>query len=90
MNVVFLFLAVIIVILLCILAAQQKSFQDNIVELTKQHHRHVVNLSELWETERSELLDRIQAPTFGELKNAEIKMVKAQQPEEPKPSFILE
>jgi predicted Holliday junction resolvase-like endonuclease len=90
MIVIVIMLAVIIVALLFILAVQQKSFQDHITDLTNQHHTHVVNLSELWSGERSELLDRIQAPTFGEYKNAEIKMVKAQKDEEPKPSFILE
>lgn len=41
---------------------------------------------EAWLTERHQLLDRIQAPTFNELKHAEIKVIKAQQGiKEPEP-----
>lgn len=54
------------------------------------YHNHIVNLTEQWHVERSELLDRIQAPTFAEYKQQEIRMVKAQKDEEPKPSFVLE
>ncbi|WP_052350576.1 hypothetical protein [Paenibacillus gorillae] len=34
---------------------------------------------ESWKEERKQLLDRIQAPSFGELKHAEVKVIKAQQ-----------
>lgn len=34
---------------------------------------------EAWQEERQQLLDRIQAPSFGELKHAEVKVIKAQQ-----------
>jgi len=34
---------------------------------------------EAWTSERQQLLDRIQAPSFGELKQAEVKTIKAQQ-----------
>lgn len=34
---------------------------------------------EAWTVERQQLLDRIQAPSFGELKHAEVKTIKAQQ-----------
>lgn len=33
---------------------------------------------ETWVQERQQLLDRIQAPTFGEYKQAEVKVIKAQ------------
>lgn len=72
-------LGVIILALLIIMYAQQQALYD-----------HIETLTEQWQEERSQLLDRIQAPTFSEYKNAEIKMVKAQKEEEPKPSFILE
>jgi predicted Holliday junction resolvase-like endonuclease len=71
--------AVIIIALAILLNFQQQNFQE-----------HIENLTEQWHLERSELLDRIQAPSFAEYKQAEIKMVKAQKDEEPKPSFILE
>lgn len=32
-----------------------------------------------WDQERKQLLDRIQAPSFGEMKHAEVKIIKAQQ-----------
>ncbi|MHA7967698.1 hypothetical protein ACX93W_26650 [Paenibacillus sp. CAU 1782] len=32
-----------------------------------------------WNKERQQLLDRIQAPSFGEMKQAEVKIIKAQQ-----------
>jgi hypothetical protein len=54
------------------------------------HSRFVDLLYKDFDEERQRLLDRIQAPTFGEYKQAEIRMVKAQKDEEPKPSFVLE
>jgi predicted Holliday junction resolvase-like endonuclease len=72
-------LGVIIIALLIVMYSQQQALHD-----------HIENLNEQWQQERAQLLDRIQAPTFGEYKQAEIKMVKAQKDEEPKPSFILE
>ncbi|MEI4618780.1 hypothetical protein, partial [Bacillus cereus] len=33
---------------------------------------------DVWKQERKELYDRIQAPSFGEYKQGEVKMVKAQ------------
>lgn len=61
-----------------------------IAKVIEGYHNHIVNLTEHWNVERSELLDRIQASSFAEYKQAEIKMVKAQKDDEPKPSFILE
>jgi hypothetical protein len=83
-------LSVIIIALLIVLSVQQKHFHEHIENLTNAHHEHIVDLTKSWNVERSALLDRIQAPTFGEYKQAEIKMVKAQKDEEPKPSYILE
>lgn len=34
-----------------------------------------------WSKERKELLDRIMSPTFAEYKHAEVKIIKAQNPE---------
>jgi predicted Holliday junction resolvase-like endonuclease len=72
-------MAIVIVVLLQTIRSQQDTYME-----------HIENLMDDWNEERSELLDRIQAPTFTEYKQAEIKMVKAQKEEEPKPSFILE
>jgi predicted Holliday junction resolvase-like endonuclease len=61
-----------------------------IAKVIEGYHNHMVELTEQWRVERSELLDRIQSPSFAEYKSAEVRMVKAQKDEEPKPSFILE
>lgn len=45
---------------------------------------------EAWQIERKDLYDRIQAPSFAEYKQAEVKMVKAQKDEKPEPTFHLE
>ncbi|AZJ21545.1 hypothetical protein CT694_18600 [Bacillus wiedmannii bv. thuringiensis] len=47
-------------------------------------------LIELWKQERKELYDRIQAPSFAEYKQGEVKMVKAQKEEKPVPTYHLE
>lgn len=39
----------------------------------------MMNERSLWMQERQHLLDRIQAPSFGEMKQAEVKIIKAQQ-----------
>lgn len=45
---------------------------------------------DVWKQERKELYDRIQAPSFAEYKQSEVKMVKAQKEEKPVPTFHLE
>lgn len=47
-------------------------------------------LIELWSLERKELYDRIQASSFAEYKQGEVKMVKAQKEEKPAPTYHLE
>lgn len=42
---------------------------------------------ELWLKERQQLLDRIQAPSFDHYKAAEVRVLKAQKPEEEKKPF---
>lgn len=42
-----------------------------------------------WNAERQQLLDRIQAPSFDHLKQAEVRAIKAQK-EEPKETIKLE
>lgn len=44
---------------------------------------------EQWHTERQQLLDRIQAPSFDHLKHHEVKVIKAMK-EEPKETVTLE
>ncbi|MCQ6331730.1 hypothetical protein, partial [Bacillus cereus] len=41
---------------------------------------------DVWKQERKELYDRIQAPSFAEYKQGEVKMVKAQKEEKPAPT----
>ncbi|HEQ3529265.1 TPA: hypothetical protein VGS93_005840 [Bacillus cereus] len=43
-----------------------------------------------WKQERKELYDRIQAPSFAEYKQGEVKMVKAQKEDKPVPTYHLE
>ncbi|MGX5634583.1 hypothetical protein [Bacillus thuringiensis] len=45
---------------------------------------------ELWSLERKELYNRIQAPSFAEYKQGEVKMVKAQKEEKTIPTYHLE
>ncbi|MEW4152197.1 hypothetical protein Q0N88_18920 [Bacillus thuringiensis] len=45
---------------------------------------------DVWKQERKELYDRIQAPSFAEYKQGEVKMVKAQKEEKSVPTFHLE
>ncbi|WP_144520013.1 hypothetical protein [Bacillus thuringiensis] len=45
---------------------------------------------DVWKQERKELYDRIQAPSFAEYKQGEVKMVKAQKEEKPAPTYHLE
>ena len=44
----------------------------------------------MWQQERKELYDRIQASSFAEYKQGEVKMVKAQKEEQPVPIYHLE
>lgn len=83
-------LAVLLIVALIIMTKIEETYQNHIEKMTRLHHEQLSELIYSFQEERSGLLDRIQAPTFGEYKNAEIKMVKAQKDEEPKPSFILE
>lgn len=41
-----------------------------------------------WMQERRELLDRIQAPSFGEMKQAEVKKIRAENGEKPPAQII--
>ncbi|PEP80695.1 hypothetical protein CN581_14465 [Bacillus toyonensis] len=45
---------------------------------------------DMWKLERKELYDRIQAPSFSEYKQGEVKMMKAQKEEKPVPTYQLE
>lgn len=42
-----------------------------------------------WSKERRDLMDRIQAPSFDHYKSAEVRVIKAQQPQEEKPKIEL-
>lgn len=55
-----------------------KTLQDISINMQNQLESERI----IWAKERGELLDRIQAPSFGELKHAEIKVIKAQQGEQ--------
>lgn len=43
-----------------------------------------------WARERKELMDRVQAPSFTEYKQAEVKVIKAQKEEKEAPPIVLE
>jgi len=53
--------------------------------IRREHSRELAEMREAWACERQQLLDRIQAPSFAELKQAEVKIIKAQQGREPEP-----
>ncbi|MEI4618324.1 hypothetical protein [Bacillus cereus] len=45
---------------------------------------------DVWKQERKELYDRIQAPSFAEYKQGEVKMVKAQKEDKSVSTYYLE
>lgn len=57
--------------------------------LKKEHTKSLQMFTECWHKERSELLDRIQAPTFDHYKQAEVRVIKAQKEEPEKPVQLL-
>jgi hypothetical protein len=83
-------LTIVIISLLTAMNSFNAKYLSSIEESNRRFYRFIEDIQMIWNDERNELLDRIQAPSFGEMKSAEIKMVKAQQKEEPQPSFILE
>lgn len=56
-------------------------FGLSIYIITKQQQQHEQERNE-WQTERKDLLDRIQAPTFAEYTNKVVRLKKAEQPQE--------
>ena len=71
-------LYLIIVMLAVIVWQGFSSYRDKaqLIVLTKEAYRLLETGLDRWEAERKQLLDRIQAPTFGEYKQAEIKELK--------------
>ena len=57
--------------------------KDLLIGLTKETHRLLETGLDRWQAERQQLLDRIQAPTFAEYKQAEVKVIRAQNGEKP-------
>lgn len=51
--------------------------------MQKEHEKHVDYIHEMVGEERQKLIDRIQAPSFAEYKQAEVKVIKAQKDESP-------
>lgn len=49
-----------------------------------QHTRQLQNLTEHYQDERKDLMDRIQAPSFAQYTSKVVKEIKAKQPEEEK------
>lgn len=47
---------------------------------SREREKEFTKERDLWHTERQQLLDRIQAPTYDHLKHHEAKIIKAQQP----------
>lgn len=52
--------------------------------------REKKDLQRQWQKERSELLDRIQAPSFAEYKHAEVRTIKAQQEKKEEPKLEIQ
>ena len=50
--------------------------------------QQMVDERALWMQERRELMDRIQAPSFGEMKQAEVKKIRAENGEKPPAQII--
>lgn len=59
--------------------------------IKKQWIQYIDEREKQWQTERQQLLDRIQAPSFAEYKQAEVKVIKAEKmkPEDLVPSLKL-
>jgi uncharacterized phage-like protein YoqJ len=62
----------------------RKAYEDEMWEMRSGFNEE----RESWYKERKELLDRIQAPSFAEYKQAEVKVIKAQK-EEPQERIEL-
>lgn len=54
---------------------------DNALDRMEEEREH-------WRVERQKLLDRIQAPSFGEYKQAEVKTIRAQNGEKEPPKLV--
>jgi predicted Holliday junction resolvase-like endonuclease len=58
-------------------------------QLQKSHREERSKLTEQWTEERKDLINRIQARDYGEYKQAEIRVIKAQKDEPPKPKLEM-
>jgi hypothetical protein len=58
-----------------------------LIELVKNSHDLLEEGMDKWHTERQQLLDRIQAPTFAEYKTQEVRIIKAQNGEKEPPKL---
>lgn len=71
----------IIAVLLAVIVWQGiSSYRDKqqLIGLVKESTRLLEMGLDRWETERQQLLDRIQAPSFDHLKHHEVRVIKAQ------------
>jgi predicted Holliday junction resolvase-like endonuclease len=72
-------------VLICVILYQgMMSYQ-----LQKSHQDERRRLTEQWTEERKDLINRIQARDYGEYKQAEIRVIKAQKDEPPKPKLEM-
>lgn len=69
---------------------QWRGMYDNALELLSKTEDQLSAERAEWRTERQQLLDRIQAQSFNEFKQAEIRMLKVEKGEPSKQTFPLE
>lgn len=76
-----------IVAVLLVVIVLQLVFADRLDNRRRKYADELCNRwieeREVWSKERQRLLDRIQAPTFAEYKQAEVKVIRAQNGEKP-------
>ena len=90
-------LIVVIAALIALIIVQQIHIQklnhqatQERIAITSNNFSNTEDLILYWNEERKELLDRIQAPGFHDLKAAEVRTIKAQSNEEPKKPIVYE
>jgi hypothetical protein len=76
-------LSALIVLLLGIIALSNWQHANQVNRLLN----HQTDFYKEWDTERKQLLDRIQAPSYDHLKHHEVKIIKAQNNEKEPPKL---
>lgn len=84
MAVVIIFAIIVIGALIVTLLIMKKEHAAILTAILEQHSQMAIE----WNKERQLLLDRIQAPTFSEMKQAEVKKIRAENGEQPPQPII--